>query len=229
MDDETCYAYVSAGHLLFFEAGVSPQLKEDIICSSLYSQSSASHQCSKYSEFTEWSAKCNEVMSLLGWVTLQEHTQDYVYGADVSLGVERTLTEMLGPKVSAVLLQQFLRLCAELKTSGNYTPEQRFLLEHTLDSLADVDSTTLTLLVSFVSPASIIITACLTSKMPTASGKLPVFAHLSTQRSNGRLSITVSSAEFVERRYRRIRERVITELGAAKNDGVIVLNKGQTA
>lgn len=228
MDDGKCSAYVSAGHMVFFAGGLSGQLKKDVIDSVLYSQLSASEKHSRFSGVDHWSIKYKAVMGLFGWLTLQERTRSYSDGESMTSGVAHVVEEMLERSVSDSCVDQLKKLCTHLKSSSPGHTGLQLLLEHALDSQADRGDTTLTLLISFVSPASLMTTVFLSSKIVTPNDQSAISAHLAARRSVGSLSVTVSSMELVERQYRRVRERVSVELGASRDDLVMALDGGHS-
>ena len=226
MEDQRGSACVSAGHVVFFDDGVTEQLKDDVVNSMLYSQLAASARCSRFDDVQAWGVKFKEVMTLFGWLALQERTQRYTHGERATLGLDDLLEQMLDPNVSSPCVNRLKKMCANLKTHRTYSASQQLLLDHALDCRAGAGDTTLTLLISFVSSASQVTTVLFSSTTPMADEEPAIAAHLATQRSVGSLSVTVLSMELSDRQYRRVRARVGAELGASRDALVMAMIEG---
>ena len=226
MDDGMFSTYVSAGHVLFFASGVSEQRKEDVINSSLYMQLAASDKYQKYDNVQEWSGKCKKLMTLFGWLGLREDSQQYSDESQTSFQLDQRLLELLGSTLPATMVARFQRFLADLRNPSSSHAGLSLLQEYAVDSRPDRDQASLALQISFVGPGSMITTVFLSSKMLQPISLPAVAAHFAAERTIGNLDVTVVSMEFVERQYRRVRGRIVAEVGSAKDDLLIALDGG---
>ncbi|MGV6396569.1 hypothetical protein ACTUVN_002003 [Pseudomonas caspiana] len=226
MDDGMCSTYVSAGHVLFFASGVSEQRKEDVINSSLYMQLSASDKYQKYDNVEEWSGKCKKLMTLFGWLSLREDSQQYSDDSQTSFQLDQRLLALLGSTLPATLVARFQRFLADLRSPSSSHVGLALLHEYAVDSRPDRNQASLALQISFVGPGSVMTTVFLSSKMLQPISPPAMAAHFAADRKIGSLDITVVSMEIIERQYRRVRGRIVAEVGSAKNDLLIALDGG---
>jgi hypothetical protein len=227
MDDGMCSTYVSAGHVLFFADGVSKQRKEDVINSSLYMHLAATDNYQKYDDVDAWSGKCKKLMTLFGWLSLREDSQQYTYGGQASVQLDQALLALLGPTLPATLVARCQQFLTDLKSSSDNHAGWALLHEHAVDSRPERDPTSLSLQITFVGPGVLITTVFLSSKMLMPTGQPGICAHFAAERTMGSVDITVVSMEFIERQYRRVRGRIVADVGAAKKDLLISLNGGK--
>jgi hypothetical protein len=226
MDDGMCNTYVSAGHVLFFADGVSEQRKDDVINSSLYMELSASDKYQKYDNVEEWSGKCKKLMTLFGWLGIREDSQQYSDDSQASFQLDQRLLALLGSTLPAALVARFQRFLAQLRGAPGDHAGLALLREYTVDSRPDRTQASLALQISFVGPGALITTVFLSSKMLLPISEPGMAAHFAAERTIGNLDITVVSMEFIERQYRRVRGRIVAEVGSARNDLLITLEGG---
>ena len=227
MDDGMCSACVSAGHVLFFAGGVSKQQKEDVISASLYIQLATLDKYLKYDDFDEWNNKCKKLMTLSGWLSLRENSQHYMCDGQAPVQLDKALLTLLEASVPATLLAHLRKFLADPPALSGGQAALTLLSEYAMDSRPDTDQASLSLQISFVDAESMITTVFLSSKMLMPNNQVDLCAHFAAERTNGSLDITVVRMEFVERQYRRVRGRILAEVGAVKNTLVIALEGGK--
>lgn len=226
MDDGMSSTCVSAGHVLFFAEGVSKQQKEDVINASLYTQLAASDKYLKFDSFDEWSGKSKKLMTLFGWLSLREASQQYTDDGQARVPLGQVLLTLLAPTVSASLLARFQKFLADLKSPSGSHAGLTLLHEYTMDCRPDREQASLSLQISFINSDSMITTVILSSKMPAPISPPTMSMHFAAERTVGDLDITVVSMECIERQYRRVRGRIVAEVGGARSELVIDLDGG---
>lgn len=237
MQAEQANIYICAGHVVFFSESVSKQMRDDVLSSGLYLQLAADKKYSRFNALEEWRGVSRELMTLFGWVITQEESVDDASDEVFILDINRVLGKMLGGKVSAPLLARFDTFCHELETADSSRSDMALLLGHALSKKedfltgsrsSDAVDTSLSLLISFVSPEGLLVTALVSSTAPVCAGQNILPTHFAFGRVVGHFSLNIMQIEFMEKKYSRARERVIAELAERKSSQIMLYGDGVT-
>lgn len=123
LKDKQQSAFVNAGSLVTFEAGVSAQHQEDFLNSILLAQLAADKKFSRYNQVVDWYKFYSDVLTNIGWPGNFEFTEYDSGGAQVEVDkvVIQILTALAGGVASAALL-------ATIKALGDLPGDDRKFL-----------------------------------------------------------------------------------------------------
>lgn len=220
--------YADAGHLLFFGEKLSDSFKDDVLGSSLYVQLAASNKHPRFDNFNSWYSLYVEAMPRFGGVPTGENSYRPLVENDPSFTVWGQISNRLEGRVSVDVLDGVSRYLLGQEEAEQITAAILLFRDHAMytrsdtpDAEASVLETSLSLIFSFVNCDHSVISVFMSFKTTEPVGEKLFSQTFQTEKVIGDVAVEVILSEFREHSYRRVRQRLNSELGERKQKLII--------
>lgn len=225
--------YADAGHLVFFAENVSDSFKDDVLSSSLYFQLAASKKHSRFDDFNAWCSLYVEAMPRFGWVPTGQSSYRQLVNGEPSFTVWSQISNRLASRVPADVVDEVGRFLVGQEAVEQVSAAAVLFREHavsvrsdTPEAVLSIEETSFSSIFSFVSCDHSVISVFLSFKTTEPVGKNLLSQTFQSEKIAGSVAMEIISMEFREHHYRRVRQRLNTELGARKQNLVIRFDEG---
>ncbi len=234
MQNNAGSVYANAGHIFYFANGVDQSFKEDVLNSSLYLQLAASNKHSRFDDFNAWRSVYVDAMPRFGWVPTGNRLNRQAAEGETSISVWEQISNSLGGRLSANLAHEVGRLFVDQEADKGVSTGLLLFRDHAVSvqtnsaaGQASAEEVSLSLMFSLVSCEHVVTSVFLAFRTTEPLEKNWLSQRFQTEKLIGDLTVEMMCAEISEHRYRRVRERLNTELGPRKQELIIRLDGGR--